>query len=64
MALTEQFLGKNIAVKLLKVMGTDSDITTFTISNGIYCELKENKCTTSKLNDTPDPVANGVLFKQ
>jgi hypothetical protein len=26
--------------------------------------MKEKKCTTSKLNDTPDAAANGVLFKQ
>ena len=64
MAYTEQFLGKKAAAKLLKVMGTGSDMTTFTMSNGVHCELKAKKCTTSKLNDTPDAVANGVLFKQ
>jgi hypothetical protein len=45
-------------------MGTDSDMTTFTMSNGVHCVLKEKKCTTSKNNDTPDAEANGVLFKQ
>ena len=64
MAYTEQFLGKKAAAKLLKVMGTDSDMTTFTMSNGVHCVLKEKKCTTSKLNDTPDAEANGILFKQ
>jgi hypothetical protein len=64
MGLTEQFLGKKAAAKLLKVMGSDSDQSVFTMSNGVHCEMKEKKCTTSKLNDTPDPVANGVLFKQ
>jgi len=64
MAYTEQFLGKKVAAKLLKTIGTDSDMTTFTMSNGVHCELKENKCTTSKLNDTPDPVATGTFFKQ
>jgi len=64
MAYTEQFLGKKAAAKLLKVMGTDSDMTTFTMSNGVNCALKEKKCTTSKLNDTPDAVTNRVLFKQ
>jgi hypothetical protein len=64
MAFTEQFLGKKVAAKLMKTMGSDSDMTSFTMSNGVHCELKEKKCTTSKLNDTPDAVANGVLFKQ
>jgi hypothetical protein len=64
MAYTEQFLGKKTAAKLLKTMGSDSDMTSFTMSNGVHCEMKEKKCTTSKLNDTPDAAANGVLFKQ
>ncbi len=64
MAYTEQFLGKKAATKLMKVMGSDSDMSSFTMSNGVHCEMKEKKCTTSKNNDTPDAAANGVLFKQ
>lgn len=64
MAFTDMFLGKKAAAKLLKVMGSDADESVFTMSNGVHCEMKAKKCTTSKWNDTPDPVANGVLFKQ
>jgi hypothetical protein len=63
-AYTEQFLGKKAAAKLMKIMGSDSDMSSFTMSNGVHCEMKENNCTTSKNNDTPDAAANGVLFKQ
>jgi hypothetical protein len=64
MAFTEMFLGKKAAAKLLKVMGSDSDESVFTMSNGVHCEMKAKKCTISKLSDTPDAVANRVLFKQ
>ena len=64
MAYTEQFLGKKAAAKLLKIIGSDSDMTSFTMSNGVHCETKQRLCVTSKTNNRPDAVANGVLFKQ
>jgi hypothetical protein len=64
MAYTEMFLGKKAAAKLLKVMGPDADESVFTMSNGVHCEMKAKNCTTSKLNNKPDAVANGMLFRQ
>lgn len=64
MTYTEQFLGKKAAAKLMKTMGTDSDMSSFTMSNGLHCEMKQKNCTASKNNDTPDAAANDVLFKQ
>jgi hypothetical protein len=64
MAYTEQFLGKKAAAKLMKTMGTDSDMSSFTMSNGVHCEMKAKNCTTSKNNDTPEAAANGALFRQ
>jgi hypothetical protein len=62
MAYTEQFLGKKAAAKLLKIMGTDSDQSSFTMSNGMHCETRERNCTVSKINNSPDPVGNITLF--
>ena len=63
MALTGQFLGKTAAARLLKIMGTDSDMTSFTMSNGVHCETKQRLCVTSKTTGRPDAAANGVLYK-
>ncbi len=62
MAYTEQYLGKKAAQKLLKVMGSDSDMSSFTMSNGMHCETREKNCTISKINNKPDQVGNITLF--
>ena len=62
MAYTEQYLGKKAAQKLLKIMGSDSDMSSFTMSNGLHCETREKNCTISKTNDSPDQVGNITLF--
>ena len=41
MAYTEQFLGKKAAQKLLKIMGSDSDMSSFTMSNGTLRDTRE-----------------------
>lgn len=62
MAYTEQYLGKKAAQKLMKIMGTDSDMSSFTMSNGMHCETREKNCTISKTNDSSDQVGNTTLF--
>ncbi len=52
----------NYGQKLLKVMGTDSDMSSFTMSNGMHCETREKNCTISKINNKPDQVGNITLF--
>ena len=45
-------------------MGTDSDMTSFTMSSGVHCETKERLCLTRKTAGRPDAAADGVLFKR
>jgi hypothetical protein len=66
LAYTEQYLGKKAAKKLkaqIDSVGVDSfDATSFTMSNGMHCETREQNCTVSKGSDKPDPVGNVTLF--
>jgi len=60
MAYTKQFLGEKAEKKLLD-MG-DFDMTTFTLTNGVHCEAKTQKCTVSKWSDKLDAAHTKALF--
>ena len=52
----------NYGQKLLKVMGTDSDMSSFTMSNGMHCETREKNCTVSKINPVYIPLIGTKNF--
>ena len=60
MAFTKQFLGEKAEKKLL-AMG-DFDMTTFTLTNGVHCEAKTQKCTVIKFSDKVDAAHTKALF--
>lgn len=65
-AITQMELGANAAKKLMdtinKVGLANFDATSFTMSNGLHCEIKEKKCITSKTTGRVDAKATTVLF--
>ena len=60
MAYTQKFLGGKAGMKLL-AMG-QFDMTTFTLTNGVHCEVKPQKCMVSKLSDKVDADHTKALF--
>jgi hypothetical protein len=60
MAHTKQFLGEKAEKKLL-AMG-EFDMTTFTLTNGVHCEVKTQHCTVGKWSDKLDPAHTKALF--
>ena len=60
MAFTKQFLGEKAEKKLL-AMG-EFDMTTFTLTNGVHCDINAKKCTVSKYDDKVDAAHTKALF--
>ena len=60
MAYTKEYLGEKAEKKLLG-MG-EFDMSTFTLSNKVYCETKIKKCTISKYEDKVDAAHTMALF--
>ena len=60
MAFTKQFLGEKAEKKLLAL--GDFDMSTFTLTNGVHCEAKTQKCTVSKFSDKVDAAHTKALF--
>jgi len=60
MAFTKQFLGEKAEKKPLD-MG-EFDMTTFTLSNGVHCDINAKKCTVSKYDDKVDAAHTKALF--
>jgi hypothetical protein len=59
-SITKMYLGEKAEKKLLG-MG-DFDMTRFTLTNGVYCEVKIKKCTISKYEDKVDVAHTKALF--
>ena len=59
-AYTKQFLGDKAEKKLLS-MG-EFDMTTFTLTNGVHCDINAKKCTVSKYEDKVDAAHTKALF--
>jgi hypothetical protein len=59
-SITKMYLGDKAEKRLLG-MG-DFDMTRFTLTNGVYCEVKIKKCTISKYEDKVDKAHTKALF--
>jgi uncharacterized protein (DUF779 family) len=62
MGLTKEYLGEPAQRKLMEVMGSDSDLSEFTMADGTRCMAKQRICTTSKYSDTLSNRATVALF--
>ena len=60
MGITKMYLGEKAEKKLLE-MG-DFDTTTFTLTNGVHCEVKLQKCMVSKYENKVDAAHTKALF--
>ncbi len=60
MAITKMYLGEKAEKKLLE-MG-EMDMSTFTLTNGVRCDVKARKCTISKYEDKVDAAHTKALF--
>jgi hypothetical protein len=65
-AITEMELGsqaaKNLMNQINQVGLKDFDATSFTMSGGLHCEIKQKKCFTSKNGNAVDVNATKALF--
>ena len=60
MSITKMYLGEKAEKKLL-AMG-EFDMTSFTLTNKVYCDTKIKKCTISKFEDKVDVAHTRALF--
>jgi len=61
MELTKEYLGEAAQKKML-ARGADADMTTFTLMDGVHCEVKTQKCTVSKYSDKVDVAHTQAMF--
>jgi len=61
MELTKEYLGEAAQKKML-ARGADADVTTFTLMDGVHCEVKTQKCMVSKYSDKVDVAHTKAMF--
>ena len=61
-AFTKQFLGDKAEQKMIEISRENFDATVFTLTNGVHCETRTQKCTVSKFENEVDVPHTEALF--